>query len=82
MKSGGESRVAGVLLAAATFGVLIIGPVIIGYIPIMVVGALIFYLGIDLMWEALVNTWNTANRIEYLTVCAIGNIPKCSRSHC
>ena len=45
INSGGDSRVAGFMLALATVGVLIIGPVIIGYIPIMVVGALIFYLG-------------------------------------
>ena len=59
---------AGVMLAAATFGILIVGPVIIGYIPIMVVGALIFFLGFDLMREALVDTWGRVHRLEYLTV--------------
>ncbi|MCJ1439020.1 hypothetical protein MMC27_008410 [Xylographa pallens] len=54
MRSGGDSRIAGVLLAAATFGVLLSGPVLIGYIPIMVVGALIFFLGFELMREALI----------------------------
>lgn len=68
IKSGGDSRVAGVMLAAATTGILISGPTIIGYIPIMVVGALIFYLGIDLMREALVTPWHKAHRLEYLTV--------------
>ena len=68
MRSGGDSRFAGVLLAAATFGILVAGPVIIGFIPIMVVGALIFFLGIDLMLEALVHTWGKVHRIEYLTV--------------
>ena len=68
MRSGGDSRFAGVLLAAATFGVLIAGPIIIGFIPIMVVGALIFFLGIDLMLEALVHTWGKVHRLEYLTV--------------
>ena len=68
MKSGGDSRVAGIMLAAATFGVLIIGPVIIGFIPIMVVGALIFFLGFDLLREALVDTWGRVHRLEYMTV--------------
>lgn len=68
MRSGGNSRIAGVMLAFATFGVLITGPIIIGYIPIMVVGALIFFLGIDLMREALVDTWGKVHRLEYLTV--------------
>ena len=66
--SGGNSRLAGVMLAIATAGILVIGPVIIGFIPIMVVGALIFMLGIELMEEALVDTWGKLHRLEYLTV--------------
>ena len=68
MRSGGDSRLAGVMLAVATFGVLVVGPVIVGYIPIMVVGSLIFFLGFDLMREALVDTWGRVHRLEYLTV--------------
>ncbi len=68
MRSGGDSRVAGVMLAIGTFGIMVIGPVIIGYIPVMVVGALIFLLGVDLMREALVDTWGKLSRLEYLTV--------------
>lgn len=68
IRSGGDSRVAGVMLAFATFGVLVTGPIIIGFIPIMVVGALIFYLGFDLMREALIDTWGRVHRLEYLTV--------------
>ena len=68
IRSGGDSRVAGVMLAAATFGVLVTGPVIIGFIPIMVVGALIFFLGFDLLREALIDTWGRVPRLEYLTV--------------
>lgn len=56
------------MLALATFGILVTGPVIIGYVPIMVVGALIFFLGIDLMREALIDTWGKVHRIEYITV--------------
>lgn len=56
------------MLAGATAGILVIGPVIIGYIPVMVVGALIFLLGIELMQEALVDTWGKLSRLEYLTV--------------
>jgi SulP family sulfate permease len=68
MRGGGNSRVAGVLLALATFGVLVIGPVIIGYIPIMVVGSLIFFLGMELMAEAVIRPWGSTHRLEYLTV--------------
>lgn len=68
MESGGTSRLAGIMLAAATFGILLVGPVIIGFIPIMVVGALIFMLGIELIQEALVDTFGKLHRLEYLTV--------------
>ena len=71
MRSGGNSRIAGVMLAAATFGILVIGPIIIGFIPIMVVGALIFYLGMDLLKEAVVDTWGKVHRLEYITVCCL-----------
>jgi sulfate permease, SulP family len=69
--SGGNSRLAGILLAAATAGILFTGPVIIGYIPIMVVGALIFMLGIELIEEALVDTWGRVHRLEYITILII-----------
>ncbi|KAL8961563.1 MAG: hypothetical protein Q9193_001901 [Seirophora villosa] len=71
VRSGGDSRLAGVMLAIATFGILVTGPIIIGYIPIMVVGALIFFLGIDLMREALFDTWGRVHRLEYLTILVI-----------
>lgn len=39
------------MLAAATAGILVAGPGIIGYLPVCVVSALIFVLGLDLMKE-------------------------------
>ncbi|RHZ74684.1 hypothetical protein CDV55_108370 [Aspergillus turcosus] len=69
--SGGNSRLAGIMLAIATMGLLVVGPVIIGFIPVMVVGALIFMLGIELMEEALIDTWGKLHRLEYLTVVII-----------
>ncbi|KAG9289106.1 hypothetical protein G9A89_022415 [Geosiphon pyriformis] len=71
IKSGGNSRVAGVMLAAASAVILFVGPWIVGYIPVMVVGALIFHLGLDLMKEALIDTWGIVNKLEYITITAI-----------
>lgn len=71
MRSGGDKRLAGIMLAIATSGVLVIGTTIIGYIPVMVVGALIFFLGIDLMKEALIDTWGKVHRLEYFTIIII-----------
>lgn len=59
------------MLAFATAGIMFVGPVIISFIPIMVVGALIFMLGIELMEEALIDTYGKLHKLEYLTVNAI-----------
>jgi sulfate permease, SulP family len=56
------------MLAAATFGILVAGPAIIGYIPVLIVGTLIFMLGIELVKEALWDTFGRVHRLEYLTV--------------
>lgn len=74
------------MLAAATAGVMMVGPTVISYlreryrlkqessltfIAVMVVGALIFVLGIDLTIEAVWDTRNRVNRWEYITIWAI-----------
>ncbi|KAF9978483.1 hypothetical protein BGZ73_002148 [Actinomortierella ambigua] len=71
IKSGGDSRVAGVMLAVASFIVFLIGPWIVGYIPVMVVGSLIFHLGLDLVKEAIWDTWGLVHPLEYLTIALI-----------
>lgn len=71
IKSGGNSRLAGYLLAAFTGIVLVIGPVIIGFIPVMMVGTLIFVLGFELLLDALWVPKKKLNWLEYLTVCEV-----------
>ncbi|TFK22839.1 hypothetical protein FA15DRAFT_671086 [Coprinopsis marcescibilis] len=68
---GGDSRISGFLLAVATFGLLVIGTGPISYLPVMVVGALIFVLGIDLVKEALWDTRHRVSRSEYITIVSI-----------
>ncbi|CZT24559.1 related to sulfate/bicarbonate/oxalate exchanger SAT-1 and related transporters (SLC26 family) [Ramularia collo-cygni] len=71
MDTGGDSRLAGFMLAAATTALWVVGPVVIGYVPVMVVGTLIYYLGIDLAKEALVDTYGRLHRLEYFTIVVI-----------
>ncbi|KAH9902225.1 sulfate transporter family protein [Xylariomycetidae sp. FL2044] len=71
VRSGGDSRLAGFMLAALTFGVMVIGPVIIGYIPVMMVGTLIFVLGFELLLDALVSPRRKLKTVEYLTIVVI-----------
>ncbi|QRV95907.1 sulfate anion transporter [Ceratobasidium sp. AG-Ba] len=58
---GGGTRYAGFLLACSSVLLLWIGTAPIGYIPVMVVGALIFVLGIDLVKESV---WDTRHRVS------------------
>jgi SulP family sulfate permease len=71
MRSGGNSRLAGYMLAVATFGVMIIGPSLIGFIPVMMVGTLIYDLGFELLLEALWLPRKKLKLAEYLTVVVI-----------
>ncbi|OCH91545.1 hypothetical protein OBBRIDRAFT_728492 [Obba rivulosa] len=68
---GGTTRLAGFMLAGVTALLLFIGTAPIAYIPVMVVGALIFVLGIDLVKEALWDTRNRTSRLEYVTIVSI-----------
>ncbi|EGW34490.1 sulfate transporter Sulfate/bicarbonate/oxalate exchanger SAT-1 and related transporter [Spathaspora passalidarum NRRL Y-27907] len=69
--AGTEDRLAGVMLAIATIGVMVTGPVVIGYIPVCVVGALIFLLGYELLKEAVYDTYGRLRVIEYTTILII-----------
>ncbi|KAK7753230.1 hypothetical protein SLS62_004749 [Diatrype stigma] len=71
MRSGGNSRLAGLMLAGLTFLMLVIGPVVIGYIPVMMVGTLIFVLGFELLADALVAPRRKLKLPEYLTIVVI-----------
>ncbi|KAK6353736.1 hypothetical protein TWF730_008165 [Orbilia blumenaviensis] len=68
IRSGGDSRIAGIMLALATTAIWMAGPGIIGYIPVFVVASLIFLLGIELLRESLYDTWKKLHKFEYLTV--------------
>lgn len=68
IKSGGNSRLAGIMLAVMTFGVMLIGPSMIGYIPVMMVGTLIYVLGFELFLEAVWSPRKKLKLLEYLTV--------------
>lgn len=68
---GGGSRLSGLMLAAGTFIIFLSGPGAIGYLPIMVVGSLIFVLGIDLTKEAVWDTIGRVNAWEYFTIWVI-----------
>ncbi|EGV62132.1 hypothetical protein CANTEDRAFT_125700 [Yamadazyma tenuis ATCC 10573] len=71
IRAGADDRLAGVLLAVATAGVMMVGPVVIGFIPVCVVGSLIYLLGYELLKEALYDTRGRLTKIEYYTIIII-----------
>ncbi|KAL7789401.1 sulfate transporter family domain-containing protein [Trichoderma ceciliae] len=71
LRSGGNRRLAGYMLAILTFGVMIVGPSIIGWIPVMMVGTLIFDLGFELLLEAVWLPRKKLRPAEYITVIVI-----------
>ncbi|GAA6005747.1 hypothetical protein JCM10207_005320 [Rhodosporidiobolus poonsookiae] len=68
---GGTTRISGFLLALGSVGVLAAGPGVIGYLPVCVVAALIFILGVDLVKEAVWDTYKRVSVGEYVTIWAI-----------
>ncbi|CAK7916773.1 hypothetical protein CAAN3_19S01816 [[Candida] anglica] len=71
VRAGADDRLAGILLAVATGAVMMAGPVVIGYIPVCVVGSLIYLLGYELLKESLYDTWGRLKNIEYSTIIII-----------
>lgn len=71
IRAGADERLAGILLAVATGAVMVVGPVVIGYIPVCVVGSLIYLLGYELLKESIFDTWGRLRRVEYSTVIII-----------
>ncbi|KAI5950936.1 hypothetical protein KGF54_004010 [Candida jiufengensis] len=71
IRAGADDRGAGILLAVATAIVMMAGPVVIGYIPVCVVGALIYLLGYELLKESVYDTWGRLRPIEYTTIIII-----------
>ncbi|CCH60241.1 hypothetical protein TBLA_0C04440 [Henningerozyma blattae CBS 6284] len=71
IRAGGNTASAGLVLAGFTAIILFIGPVIISFIPVCIVGSLIFLLGWELIVEALLDTWGKVTKFEYITIMII-----------
>lgn len=74
IKSGGNSRKAGIFLALGTFVVMAVGAGVIGFIPNAMVGTLIYVLGIELLLEAVWGPRKKLKPLEYATVRSLFNL--------
>ncbi|KAI8609277.1 sulfate transporter family-domain-containing protein [Chytriomyces sp. MP71] len=72
MRCGGESRLAGGLLTVGAAALWIAGGDVIRYVPVLLVGCLIFHLAMDLLLESIVDTLHMPlTRLEYGTILSI-----------
>ena len=75
IRCGGNSTISGIILIILTIVLWIKGSVVVDFVPIIVVGSLIFHLGIDLLKESVYDTLRVGmHRLEYLTILIIVGI--------
>ncbi|KXN72237.1 hypothetical protein CONCODRAFT_37201 [Conidiobolus coronatus NRRL 28638] len=70
-KSDGNDRLAGIMVGLLTIVAWMVGPSIITYVPTLVVGSLLAYLGVELVKEAAVETYGVMNNLDYFTILII-----------
>ncbi len=70
-KCGGDDRWTMVLLGGVTILLWLFAMPIFQFLPMMVVGALIFHIGIDLLKESLYDTWKVVSISEYVSIITI-----------
>ncbi|KAI9291312.1 hypothetical protein K502DRAFT_297129 [Neoconidiobolus thromboides FSU 785] len=67
-KSGGNDRFAGMMLAIATTLIWTAGPGAVAFIPCIVLGSVIFHLGMELFKEGVYETYGVMTTLEYITI--------------
>jgi sulfate permease, SulP family len=72
--AGARGRLSGLTVAAISAVVLFVNPGFVGYVPKFVLGGLLFYLGLDLMFRWLIESARRLSRLEYLSLVAIALI--------
>lgn len=68
---GGLTRFSTLVIAMLELGVLFFGNQAASYAPTIIVGAINFQMGLELVKEALYDTWRSVNLLEYLTIVAL-----------
>ena len=71
MRLGGGGRYIGLVVAGVSAAALLGGSTLVGFIPVYVRGGLIFFLGLNFLWDWLVGGWSRLNRLDYLVVLTI-----------
>ena len=64
-KMGAANRLTGVFKALPCVAVLILGPAFLAYFPKPILGSLLLFLGIDLLWKWLILGWFKFSPVDY-----------------
>ena len=72
--AGATSRLSGVTVAVISAAVIVLDPGFLGYVPKCLLGGLLIYLGLDLLYCWLLASWRRLALIEYLSLLAIAVI--------
>ncbi len=70
-RMGAASRLTGFTAAAISGVTLWMGGAVLGFVPTVVFGSLLIYLGLSLLWEWLVVAWKRLPTVDYLIVLLI-----------
>jgi SulP family sulfate permease len=69
--SGGRGRLSGLTVAAISVLMLAVAPMLLGYMPKLVLGGLLIYLGADQLHQWIVESRRRLSLVEYLSLLAI-----------
>ena len=67
---GAASRLTGIFKALPCLLVLVLGPTFLGYFPKPILGSLLLFLGLDLLWQWLYRAWVKLPWVDYLMIWA------------
>ncbi|MGC1216612.1 MAG: SulP family inorganic anion transporter [Phormidesmis sp.] len=67
-KMGADSRLTGLFKALPCCTVLLLGPAFLAYFPKPILGSLLLFLGLDLLWKWLYQVWFQLGWDDYLTI--------------
>jgi SulP family sulfate permease len=69
--AGATSRISGLTVAAISAALLVADPSFLGYVPKYVLAGLLFFLGVGLVYQWLIQSARQLQRIDYLSLIAI-----------
>ena len=73
-KCGGGSRITGFIVSLVVLMIIPLASTVISFLPRVLAGVLLSHLGVELVWEALVETWPTLDVMEYIIAVSIACI--------